>query len=412
MKMAAQLGMLGLIATLAACGGGGDEGASGAIPPFWTHGGVVVADFNADGRMDVALATAYVDRAPPHAGYAEVYLQTAAGVFSAPARYAIGPDPWGLSAGDVDGDGRLDLLIASPSTVAPQDGVINNSGGVSVLRQDPARPGQFLASQWISTGGAATDVAPARLNGDERADLVVADGVHINSRALLLPQSPTTPGAFGAPLSLPTGSSSGSQDLSTADLNGDGLSDIVLAASSNIVVLQQRAAGGFEPPVLLAAGVNAQGVEAADLDGDGRLDLVVANVGRSDAGATGSASLTILRQTNPGAFVSNSITVPDGARRVAVGDLNADGLPDIALVSIVYQALYTPSKVSVLLQSASQRGQFGAPDIYTGSANASFIAIADLNGDGRNDILLNDGPTVLWQSSTTAGRFDAVRPLR
>lgn len=411
MKTATRLGMLGLLAMLAACGGGGGD-SGGAIAPFWSQGGVVVADFNADGRTDVAVATSYIDRAPPHAGYVEVYLQTAAGVYSAPVRYPVGPDPWGMSAGDVDGDGRLDLLVASPSTVAPQDGVINNSGGVSILRQDRVRPGQFLTSQWISTGGAASDVSSARLNNDERSDLAVADGVHINSRALLLLQSPSAAGEFLAPQTLSTGSSSGSQDLSTADLNGDGLSDIVLAASSNIILLQQRADGGFEPPVLLAAGLNAQGVEAADLDGDGRLDLVVANVGRSDAGATGSASLTILRQTSPGAFVSSSITVPDGARRVAVGDLNADGLPDIALVSIVYQALYTPSKISVLLQSASSRGQFSAPDIYTGSANASFIAIGDLNGDGRKDILLNDGPAALMQNSVTPGHFEAVRTLR
>lgn len=324
---------------LSACGGGGGGGGGDVvIAPFWSQSGVIVADFNGDGKVDVAVATTYIAGPPPHQGYVEVYLQTGPGNFEAPVRYLVGPDPWGMSAGDVDGDGRLDLVVASPDTVAPQINVIGDSGGIAILRQDPAQPGHFLTSQWIATGGAAEDAAIADLNGDGRTDLVVADGVQVNSRALLLRQNPTASGTFLAPTSLQTDSGSGSQDLVVADVNGDGLSDVVLATNNSIVILYRSVAGGFDPPLLLAAGTNTNGVAVADLDGDGRADIVAANAGHASSGATGGASVTIFRQTSPGSFITTNIPVADGARRVAIGDLNGDGVPDIAVVSLVYQA--------------------------------------------------------------------------
>jgi hypothetical protein len=65
-----------------------------------------------------------------------------------------------------------------------------------------------------------------------------------------------------------------------------------------------------------------------------------------------------------------------------------------------------------LLQSAAVRGQFTAVNTYNGALNASFIAIGDINNDGRNDIILNDGPAMLVQRSGAPGVFDAVQALR
>jgi hypothetical protein len=403
-----KLTLLGLISALAACGGGGGDGYT--IPPFWSQTGLVVADLNGDGRADVAVASTYIAGPPRHPGYVEVYLQAATGGFGLPVRYPIGPDPWGMSVGDVDNDGHPDLVVASPSTVPTQINTINSSGGISVLRQDPANLGRFLTSQWVSTGGLAEDVAVAHLDGDGRPDLVVSDAIAVNARAMVLYQNKAASGEFSTPIDLPTGS--GSEDVAVADINGDGLADIVLAASSSVVVFYQRVGGGFEAPRLLAAGLKAQGVAAADLDGDGRTDIVAANAGNAPDGGTGGASATVLLQTSPGGFVATQIPVADGARRVAIADLNGDGIPDIALVSIVYQALSTPAKISVLLQSAAVRGQFTAVNTYNGALNASFIAIGDINNDGRNDIILNDGPAVLVQRSGAPGVFDAVQALR
>jgi hypothetical protein len=240
-----------LVAALAACSGGGSGNA--LIPPFDVPAGVVVADFDGDGRDDVALAFAHVAGPPPHAGYVRIFRQSAAGVFDVPVDYAAGADPYGLSAGDFDGDGVLDLVAASPGTAAqPNPADI----GISILRQDPAARGRFLSAQWIATAGAAaTDATIAQLTSDGLADVAIADGRSANGRALLLAQNPAHPGELVTPVSLLAGSGRGSEDLAAGDVNGDGLTDVVLAAQEVVALFYQQPAGGFAPTVALPAGL-------------------------------------------------------------------------------------------------------------------------------------------------------------
>jgi hypothetical protein len=403
--------VLVVVAALVACGGG--VGGSGdGIVPFYVSGAVVVTDLDGDGRQDVAVALAYVAGPPPHPGYVDVYLSNGPGRFAAPVRLAVGPDPWGLAAGDFDGDGLADLAAATPTTTAPEFGRIADDGVLSLLVNDRARPGTFRAARIVATGGVAYDAAIAELTGDGLADLVVADNVTVNRRALLLAQVATPAGALATPISLALGIDHGASTVVAGDVNGDGLADVVLAANGGVVLLVQRAGGGFEPAITLATGTAIQGVALADLDGDGRTDVVATDAGNAPGGGTGGSRVVVLLQGTPGRFSTASLTVADGARRVAVGDLDGDGVPDLAVLSIVYQAQDTPSQVSVLLQSSANRGQFALPAIVPGTSNSSFLAIGEVTGDGRNDIVLGEGPSVLAQRADRAGSFEAVRALR
>lgn len=401
-----RLSIAALVLALA-CGGGG-EGVT--IPPFWVWAGVVAMDLDGDGRTDVAVAATRVD-GPMHGAQVQVFQALAGGGFGPPAAYGVAADPWGLCAGDLDGDGRPDLLAAIPASEPPVPDGIGDSGGLSLLRQDGNHPGRFLPAVWVRTGGAANAAAVLDLTGDGWPDVAVADGVQVNSRVLLLPQSATQPGLLLPPVSVPLGTGHGFRDLKGADVNGDGRVDLVLAGHDCVALLLQKDGGGLAAPVFLPAGPHAEGVAVADLDGDGRLDLVAANAGNAPDGGRGGATVRVYLQRQPGEFTATPIPVPDGARQVAIGDLNGDGLPDLAVVSLVYQSLSTPSRVTVLLQSPVQRGAFLAGGTYNGTLSSNFLALADLDGDGRTDILLNEGPSVMVQT-TTPGVFAPPRSLR
>lgn len=387
---------------LSSCGGGGGGDGTPTIPPFWSYGGVVAKDFNGDGFVDVAVAASWVDGPPPHAGYLLVYLSTRVG-FQAPVQYRVAADPWGLAAGHFSGGTGWDLVAASPDAGG---GGRTDQGELSLLSPDAGHPGAFLPALGVATGSYSEFAAIGDVNGDGRADLLADDAVLARTRLLVQDHDLATP---IQPVTLGPGTAS--LEMTVADLDGDGRQDIVVAAWNDVVVLYQRVGGSYAAPVHLAAGVNVQDVAVADLDGDGRLDIVAVNNGDANSGSFANASVSVMLQQSPGRFTTTTIPVAGGASQVAIGDLDGGGLPDLAVVSLVYQSFTTPSQVSLLSQSAAVRGVFSSPVVHDGPMAATSIAIGDVDGDGRNDIVLNDGPSVMMQSATVRGQFAAARRL-
>ncbi len=405
-----------LVTSLAGCGHDDDYFVvGGPLPPgygsVYVPNSVAVADVNGDGVPDLLVATTVDQGGGNNPGLVAVYLGNSAspGSYQQGATYpTTGTDPSGVA-----------LLNLSSTSGAGTDLVVSNfgSGTATVFLHDPANAGKYLAGTTLTTGGQPNQVISADINGDGVPDLVFAD-LSTSGNAVVALQDASHPGQFLAPLNLSTGGMTPS--VAAADLNGDGLVDIVAVdfdANGNngqaTVFFQNPATPGtFQQPVTFPAGAQPQAVRIADVNGDGLGDLIVANRGPGSDG-TGAPGVSVLLQdaTHPGSFLAPvTYSTPWGAIDVAVGDVNGDGKPDLVVATL---GPAPTGAISVLLQNAATPGTFGTANSYAGFGQPLSVAIADLNGDGHPDIAVADGnnATVMLQSATSPGTFAQAVPV-
>lgn len=204
---------------LTSCGSASTSGNrnSDIIPAFWMYWSVETGDLNGDGSTDIAVSMSHVVGSPPHPGSVAVYFQDPAhaGAFSTPITYDVGNDPVAIAVGDVNGDGKLDIVTAN--TIMNTNGT--GTSGVSVLLQNPTRAGSFLTANNYAVGKNVGCVAIGDLNGDARPDLALGDAGGL----LIMFQDAVKAGKFLPPTRLAMGLPS---DVAIGDLNGDHLNDI------------------------------------------------------------------------------------------------------------------------------------------------------------------------------------------
>ena len=325
---------------------------------------VAVGDVNGDGRPDIVTA----NNSHIGTGTAGVLLGLAGGGFAAMTNYPTGSNgiPKSVAVADVNGDGRLDLVAANG----------NSTVGVLLGRAS----GGFAAATTYPTVSTTFSVAVADVNGDGRPDIVAVNS-GTNTIGVLLGQAS---GGFAAVTTYLVGGGS-PVGVAVADVNGDGRADLVTANSNNRAgVLLGQAGGGFAAAVTYPTGGvdSPSGVAVADMNGDGRPDIVTAIYSNSGNGTVG----VLLGLAGGGFAAVTTYSTGTGSRPngVAVADVNGDGRPDIVTANY---GISGNDMAGVLLGQAG--GGFATVTTYpTGiTSNPLGVAVADVNGDGRPDIV-------------------------
>jgi hypothetical protein len=348
---------------------------------------VVTADVNGDGRLDL-LVTDY-------SGGVSVLLGNGSGGFGAATTYAAGPGPEAVAVADLNGDGRLDLAVA------------DYAGGVAVLLGNGS--GGFATATTYAAGPHPVAVTTADLTGDGRLDLVVAD--YGGGVAVLLGNGS---GGFEAATTYAAGPSPVA--VTSADVNGDGKPDLVVAdVYGGVSVLLGNGSGGFAAPITYAAGPYPGSVATADLNHDGRLDLVVADHDGGVAVLLGTATTAVIAIT-ASASVSGPLRVgstviftvtPEqavavtGAPTLALSDggiasYNASASTPTSLV-FNYTVAAAQTASDLLVTGLDLNGatitvpgtlSFAAASLYAVGQTPYSVTVADVNGDGKPDLVV------------------------
>ncbi|HET6548757.1 MAG TPA: FG-GAP-like repeat-containing protein, partial [Solirubrobacter sp.] len=340
----------------------------GPALPHPVDGGVAslsTADFNRDGDPDllaVGPRGAWVLAGGPGAS------------FRVPLRNLAVPGgfPFSGAAGDLDGDGDPDVMIA--------DGMLNNVT-VQLLGADGTT---FTGLPSIPVGFVPSSVALADFDGDGLGDAAVTTAAD-DAITLLM----SSGGGLFAPV--PAGTvGRGPNAVVAADFNRDGDPDLATANPDSDDVSLLLAGGGaaFSPAVSHPVGSLPLDLVAADLNRDGNPDLAVAN--------SGSDNVTVmlgLRQRPALAFPAG-----DGPAGVVASDFDGDGNPDLAVAD------QTGNAVSIL--PGDGNGGFGAPITSPVAGGPAALATGDFDGDGRPDLAVGrgDGLVVLPNTGTPYAR--------
>ncbi|MCC9065454.1 MBG domain-containing protein [Flavobacterium piscisymbiosum] len=278
--------------------------------------GVRAGDFDGDGKLDLAVANLT-------GTLVSIFRNISTGPgninFANQVTYIVGASPSDIAIGDVDGDGKTDVVTSNL-----------DSNNISVLRNISSGIGNinFDSKVDFAANGRAQAIGSGDLDGDGKMDIITAN---LNSSISVF-RNISTVGTVGFAAQVAYGTGASGYNIAVGDFNKDGKPDIAAAnaGSAFVSVFKNTSSGigniNFDPRINVVTANNTNGVAISDIDGDGNPDLVA---------ATSGAILAVFRNTSP---VGGAITFGTrvdfanntNARNVIIGDFDGDGKNDIA----------------------------------------------------------------------------------
>jgi hypothetical protein len=331
------------------------------------------------------------------------------------------------------------VIVASAQI--DETGLTTKPGLLQVIMNSKAQPGQFAAGiNYVTSAAPPSGLAVGDLTGNGSQDVVVAN-ITAGTLAIFTETSPTS-GTYNAAVTVTVGGSP--NDVQIADINGDGLPDLIVADDTGKVtyLLQNPASPGtFQTgvslpivnPAITAEGLPTRAVSVAvgDLSGNGLMDLAVTSFDVN--GDYGEVTIYFQNPASPGTYLATPQVIDTYCEpsQIRIADVNQDGAKDLVIAcqglganANIYADAGTPGALEaaygamVILQNSATPGTFGTGNVYVGVSGAVSLVVADLNNDGLPDIAMcsiypqGEGQiATLTQIAAAPGTFGSLQTI-